>query len=127
MKHGQRTQAKAKDVKKTTPKKGSASSARKESKGAGSKKSSQRQPKASVKAAVKAAVKASVKTPVKASKTGGAKSSSQIPAGRGAKPAPAAGGGKKTDGEVTFTNPAVANAFKRALKKYPLALKRLSD
>lgn len=110
MKHGQRPQAKAKDVKKTSPKKGSPSSARKESKGAGSKESSQPRPK----------------VPVKASKADGAKTSSQ-PAARGAKPVPAASGGKKPDGEVSFTNPAVANAFKRAIKKYPVALKRLSD
>lgn len=28
---------------------------------------------------------------------------------------------------VTFSNPDVSSAFKRALKKYPVALKRLSD
>lgn len=112
MKHGQRTQTKAKGVKKTTPKKSSVSSSRKESKGARGKESSQRQPKVSV----------------KASETGGTKSSSRkSAAGRGAKPASTVGGGKKSDGEIRFTNPAVANAFKRALKKYPVALKRLSD
>jgi len=110
MKHGQRSQAKAKDVKKTSPKKGTASPPRKESKGADSKESSQRQSKG----------------PVKASKVDAAKSSGQ-PTGRGAKAVPAGSVGKKSDGEVSFTNPAVANAFKRALKKYPVALKRLSD
>lgn len=118
MKHGQRPQAKAKDVKKTSPKKGSASSARKESKGAGSKESKG--------AGSKESSQPRSKVPVKASKADGAKTSSQ-PAARGAKPVPAASSGKKPDGEVSFTNPAVANAFKRAIKKYPVALKRLSD
>jgi len=112
MKHGQ-SKAKAKDVKKTSPKKGPASSARKESKGASSsKEGSQRQ----------------AKVPAKASKTAGTTKVSSHPSpARSGKPAPSASSGKKPNGEVTFTNPAVANAFKRALKKYPVALKRLSD
>jgi len=126
MKHGQRSQAKAKDVKKTSPKKGSASPARKESKGAGSKESKKAGSKESKGAGSKESSQRQSKGPVKASKSDGAKSSGQ-PAGRGAKATPAGSVGKKSDGEVSFTNPAVANAFKRALKKYPVALKRLSD
>jgi len=36
-------------------------------------------------------------------------------------------GGKVADADVTFTTPEVGAAFKRALKKYPTALKRLTD
>ncbi len=32
-----------------------------------------------------------------------------------------------TPDSITFTNPVVANAFKRAVKKYPNAFRRLTD
>lgn len=41
--------------------------------------------------------------------------------------APARGAAVKIGGDVVFTTPEVAAAFKRALKKYPTALKRLTD
>ena len=52
-------------------------------------------------------------------------SSSKVPAktsapsnGKGARPAPGPGG---------FTNPVIAEAFRRAVKKYPSAFRRLTD
>ena len=50
-----------------------------------------------------------------------------------AKAAPAPAGGKSDSGKGrgnepgSFNNPIVANAFKRAVKKYPSAFKRLTD
>ena len=78
-----------------------------------------------------------VASPGKTSK--GAQSRSQA---SGSKAAPAktstkasakahAGGNGKTsvarDGTVTFSNPVVGAAFKRAVKKYPTAFRRLTD
>jgi len=45
----------------------------------------------------------------------------------GAKAAPARNGGSKDAGTVTFNNPAVAAAFKRAIKKYSSTFRRLTD
>ncbi|HJT17137.1 MAG TPA: hypothetical protein VJ853_07110 [Thermoanaerobaculia bacterium] len=44
----------------------------------------------------------------------------------GAKAPPTRNGGGK-DGTVTFNNPAVAAAFKRAVKKYSSTFRRLTD
>lgn len=45
--------------------------------------------------------------------------------------APATGGngkgGARPTGPVSFSNPVVGNAFKRAVKKYPTAFRRLTD
>lgn len=38
-----------------------------------------------------------------------------------------AGGARKTNERAEFSNPAVARAFERAVKKYPNAFKRLTD
>ena len=34
---------------------------------------------------------------------------------------------RNDDGGFTFTNPAIESAFKRAIKKYPNAFRRLTD
>lgn len=44
-----------------------------------------------------------------------------------AKPSAAHGNGKDRPGPVDFTNPVVGTAFKRALKKYSNAFRRLTD
>ncbi len=54
--------------------------------------------------------------PIAKSKTSGSKS-----APSSAKPRPG------TDGGPSFTNPIVAAAFRRAVKKYPTAFRRLTD
>lgn len=59
----------------------------------------------------------------KKSKTA-AKDKSSVKAA-GAKAAPARAG--KNDGTFSFNNPAVAAAFKRAVKKYSSAFRRLTD
>ncbi|HEV7920995.1 MAG TPA: hypothetical protein VGR02_09425 [Thermoanaerobaculia bacterium] len=54
-------------------------------------------------------------------------------AGAGGEKAPARGNGKSSRVPVpppeagTFTNPVVEDAFKRAIKKYPNAFRRLTD
>lgn len=52
--------------------------------------------------------------------------SAKVPAGKGPGPESRAGSSAGR-GEGGFSNPAVAAAFKRAVKKYPSALKRLTD
>lgn len=97
----------------------------------GKKAKSQKAPsKKSGKAAV---AKKAAPSPVRSSKGGekkAVKKVSPIPSpgskGSAAKTAaPRAADG--WNGEVQFNNPAVAAAFKRAVKKYPAALKRLTD
>lgn len=59
----------------------------------------------------------------KASAKGGGKAPAKAPPGNGAaKPRPAA-----VAGPPGFSNPVVANAFKRAVKKYPNAFRKLTD
>ncbi|HEY6844407.1 MAG TPA: hypothetical protein VI391_09580 [Thermoanaerobaculia bacterium] len=55
-----------------------------------------------------------------------AKSSESRGKAASAKTAPARAGGGKTD-SGPFNNPVVAAAFKRAVKKYPSAFRRLTD
>ena len=53
-----------------------------------------------------------------------------VPKTVAAKPAPASNGknaARIIPGVVGFSNPVVANAFKRAVKKYPTAFRRLTD
>lgn len=73
-------------------------------------------------AGAKIAVKKSLPAPAVAGKKGGAASPKEsAPDGKGAKarpPAEDAGG---------FSNPVVAAAFKRAVKKYPNAFRKLTD
>ena len=65
-------------------------------------------------------------TKSKASQGGGAKTSSTKAA---AAPRPVNKGDKARGGgdSPAFNNPVVANAFRRAVKKYPSAFKRLTD
>ena len=76
--------------------------------------------KGSPKAAAKGKASQSKKSSAKAS-AAAAKASSKP------KAAPSNGKGRSTLDSVTFNNPIVANAFKRAVKKYPTAFRRLTD
>lgn len=71
------------------------------------------------------AVKASPQK--KAVGKGAARPSSESKEARGKGAAVKKGRKGPAEGEIHFSNPAVAAAFKRAVKKYPSALKRLSD
>ena len=106
MKHGDK--AKAKAASKTT-------SSGKSSKAAGEKSSSAKEAGASGKGKDVKAGKQAGASSKKDEAGGNGKSSSR----RAAAPPPAEAG--------TFTNPVVANAFKRAIKKYPNAFRRLTD
>lgn len=76
-------------------------------------------------AKVAAKVKASQSSRKEASPKAAATPKSSAPA------KPAAGGNGKSvprnGGVAGFSNPVVANAFKRAVKKYPTAFRRLTD
>ena len=100
MKHGDKKQKTAKAITKASGKKASPSG----------RAASVSKPK---KAAVTAGGKAAAKPPAVSTKNGG-ESSLKRKAANG----PA---------DLTFTNPLVGAAFKRAVKKYPIALKRLVD
>lgn len=77
------------------------------------------------KASTKAAGKVSKAGPPPKSKSSGAEKASPK-ASKTISKAP--GNGKSAGrGEGGFTNPVVANAFKRAIKKYPNAFRRLTD
>lgn len=87
--------------------------------------------KAASKASDKKSSRASASSPArKSSKTESVKSTKS---GKAAGPPPAAA--KAADGkarlrssaDVSFSNPVVANAFRRAVKKYPNAFRRLTD
>lgn len=69
----------------------------------------------------KAAPSGKKSKPAKA-EASGAKSSAKAPA----RPVSASGGKART-GDAAFNNPVVAAAFRRAVKKYPSAFKRLTD
>lgn len=70
--------------------------------------------------------KVSGKSGGKARKAGPGKVAKKITAGRSA--ATAKGDGRAgRSAAVSFTNPLVGNAFRRAVKKYSTALKRLPD
>jgi len=112
MKHGDKGKKAAKAVQASGKKSGSkealtktgikeAGSAAKSSKEAGAK---------------KAGAKAPEKVPAKTA----AKAESKASSGNGK-------AGKVIEGPVSFNNPIVANAFKRAVKKYPNAFRRLTD
>jgi hypothetical protein len=83
----------------------------------------------------KAASKTSVKSSKAAgasksgSKTGAALKSSQqkTPAAQPVKAAGGNGKGRPAPDPSGFSNPAVASAFKRAIKKFPTAFRRLTD
>ena len=80
---------------------------------------------AKIKASTGIRKEASPKAPAKSSPAKGspAKSSPAKPeAGGNGKGAP-----PRNAGPVTFTNAVVGNAFKRAVKKYPTAFRRLTD
>ncbi len=91
--------------------------------GVGAKAAASEKSSASVKAGAKAAAKAPAKTAAKGTNGEGvAKAVPQPPpvAAKGKRPAaPEPAGG--------FNNPVVGNAFKRAVKKYPNAFRRLTD
>jgi hypothetical protein len=109
MKHGQKSEKKAaKTVKKASS------------------------PKSGKKAATP---KSRSKAPKTVKKASSAQSGKKTAAPRSASPArkgeaisrPAPSGRAKAPVAITFTNAAVAAGFKRAVKKYPNALRRLSD
>ena len=93
--------------------------------------------KAKSKTASKASGKKSSKTSVKSSKAGQVAKGKTQQASKSPKPVAsahpvaAAGNGKPvkrlTPDDVRFANPIVANAFRRAVKKYPNAFRRLTD
>ena len=68
------------------------------------------------------------KTP---SKSSGSKVSGKAAAPKASIPKPSGGNGKTlargVPGSINFSNPLVAAAFKRAVKKYPSAFRRLTD
>jgi len=67
-------------------------------------------------------------TKSKASPGGGAKKvAAKAPAARPVSKADGKGRGRNGGDAVTFNNPVVAAAFKRAVKKYPNAFRRLTD
>ena len=71
--------------------------------------------------------KAKATAPGKKSKAAAkSKTASRVAAKAAGPKASPARGAPKTDG-VAFNNPAVAAAFKRAVKKYPGAFRRLTD
>lgn len=80
-------------------------------------------------AATASSSKAVAKAGEKGSSKGVTAKSSAVEKGGGkaAGRAPAKGSGAAREAEGGFSNAAVAAAFKRAVKKYPSALKRLSD
>lgn len=108
MKHGQKT---AKSVRKV-----SAKSSKVSRKAAPAQKSAGKKPQTKAKARGENGHKAAGKTAGKAV--------SKIPVKKSAADSK---GSRAAAAGIDFTNPAVATAFKRALKKYPLALKRLTD
>ena len=66
-----------------------------------------------------------VASPTKAKKGSEASAKTAAPAAKtSAKPQAAGGNGK---GGIHFTNPLVGSAFKRAVKKYPAAFRKLTD
>jgi hypothetical protein len=73
---------------------------------------------------VKAAIKESGSA--KKAKTAAGPKASGSPAG-GSRKAETGGAAAKRSAVVSFSNPAVGNAFKRAVKKYAAAFKRLTD
>jgi hypothetical protein len=81
------------------------------------------------------AVETGKKAPAAAQKNSGAKAEAKAPAKGGgkapAKAAPGNGAAKPraaiTAGTPGFSNPVVANAFKRAVKKFPNAFRKLTD
>jgi hypothetical protein len=87
--------------------------------------------------AVKASPKKESSSPGKASKekAGSVKASPKIlvkagskVAGKGsAKTAAGEKAGRSDDTDIRFTNPAIESAFRRAVKKYPNAFRRLTD
>ena len=89
---------------------------------------------ASSKKVVAKSSKGAEKTVSKAPKAGGKKDSGAKAvqaAKKGSPPAKADNGKGKSrpvpTGPVNFTNPVVAEAFRRAIKKYPTAFRRLTD
>lgn len=85
----------------------------------------------SAKAASKSSVKSSKAAVASKSsgKTGPALKSSQqkTPAAQAVKPAAGNGKGRSIADPSGFSNPVVASAFKRAIKKFPTAFRRLTD
>jgi hypothetical protein len=85
----------------------------------------------SAKAASKSSVKSSkaASASKSSSKTGAALKSSQqkTPAAQPVKPAGGNGKGRPTADPSGFSNPIVGSAFKRAIKKFPTAFRRLTD
>ena len=78
----------------------------------------------------KAASKGSVKTSSKAaSSKKSSKAGATLKSSKQKTPAakPSGDNGRLKPGDVRFTNPAVASAFKRAIKKFPTAFRRLTD
>ncbi len=116
MKHGDK--AKAKAAKASVKKTSKTGSAPEKSKGAKAAKAIK-----SVKA-----VKAAKAVSVKGSKTGSKPAAAKAPARHDSGPRPKTGGdGHPAIDVAAFSNPAVATAFKRAVKKYPNAFRRLTD
>jgi hypothetical protein len=118
MKHGDKAKGKASKASKTSDKKvgkaGGAKDKASESKGPGK----STEAKASSKAVEKSAAKAGGKAPGKgiAAKAG----SARAPEGNGNRP-------RVETGDISFGNPLIAAAFKRAAKKYSNAFRRLTD
>lgn len=120
MTHGDKAKAK-------TGKSSEASGSKKSSSPTGGKSSESRQSRGqesrqSGQAGAKIAVKKSLPAPAVAGKKGGGFSAKETaPDGKGSKSRPPA------EDEGGFSNPVVAAAFKRAVKKYPNALRKLTD
>ena len=88
--------------------------------------------KAKSKAASKASGKKSGKSSSKTSKVAQVAKGKATQTGSNQRETSSASGNGKTRGRptpnaITFTNPVVAAAFKRAVRKYPNAFRRLSD
>lgn len=86
--------------------------------------------KAKSKKAIKASGKKSSKASKKSSKVAPVKAKANQASQSKKSSSKTAGNGKshgRSASDVTFTNPIVAAAFKRAVRKYPNAFRRLTD
>ncbi|HSP35284.1 MAG TPA: hypothetical protein VLU46_13285 [Thermoanaerobaculia bacterium] len=78
--------------------------------------------KAKRKASKASGKKSGVKTQVVKAKSGSKAEKSTAPSGGNGK-----AHGRASSADTSFTNPAVAAAFKRAVRKYPNAFRKLTD
>ena len=110
MKHGDKAKAKSAKTKASGKEAGSKKTVAKSSKGA---------EKTAGKAVKAGSKKESPPKAVPAPKKGGAASKGDNGKGKGVRPVPT--------GPVSFSNPVIGEAFRRAIKKYPTAFRRLTD